>query len=66
MRKNLKQNKHSYPKKKVTGTEAERPSNYFSSSFTHYRAKQIKKGVFCVQMLLEIHQTEHSRFHFQG
>ena len=30
--------------------KAERPSNYFSNSFTHYQAEQIKKGVICVQM----------------
>ena len=34
--------------------KAEHPSNYFSSSFTHYQAEQIKKGVICVQILLEI------------
>ena len=33
----------------------------FSSSFTHYQAEQIKKGVIYVHILLEIHQTEHSR-----
>ena len=43
--------------------KAERPSNYFfSNSFTYYQAEQIKKGVICVQILLEIHR----RFHFQG
>ena len=47
--------------------KAERPSNYFfSSSFTYNQAEQIKKGVICVQILLEIHLTEHFRFHFQG
>ena len=30
----------------------------FSGSFTHYQAEQLKKGVICVQSLLEIHQTE--------
>ena len=40
--------------------KAERPSNYF---FLFFR---IKKGVICVQILLEIHLTEHGRFHFQG
>ena len=39
---------------------AEHPCNYFSNAFTHYQAEQIKKGVMCVQILLEIHQTEHS------
>ena len=58
--------------KNVIGSEetlmhkAERPSNYFSNSFTHNQAEQIKKGVICVHMLLEIHHTEHSRFHFRG
>ena len=33
--------------------------------FQFFQAKQIKKGVVCVQILLEIHQTEHSRVHFQ-
>ena len=73
VRKNLKktkQKKHRY--EKVTGSEvslthkAERPSNYFSSSFTHYQAEQIKKGLTCVQILLEIHHSEHGRVHFQG
>ena len=41
--------------------KAERPSNYFSNSFTHYQAN----GVICVQILLDIHQTEHSRVHVQ-
>ena len=36
------------------------------SFFAHYLAEQIKKGVICVQILLEIHQTEHSRVHFEG
>ena len=36
----------------------------FSNSFTYNQAEQIKKGVICVQILLEIHLTEHSRFHF--
>ena len=58
--------------KKVAGSEvtlthkAECPSNYFSSSCTLFQAKQLKKGVICVQILLEIHQTEQSRVHFQG
>ena len=46
--------------------KAERPSNYFSSSFTYNQAEQIKKGVICVQILLEIHLNEHGRFLFQG
>ena len=46
--------------------KAECPSNYFSNSFTYNQAGQIKKGVICVQILLEIHLTEHGRFHFQG
>ena len=47
--------------------KAVRPSNYFFSSFFSYnQAEQIKKGVICVQILLEIHLTEHGRFHFQG
>ena len=33
------------------------PSNYFSNTFTHYQAEQIKKGVICVQILLKIHLT---------
>ena len=46
--------------------KAVRPSNYFSHSFTFNQAEQIKKDVICVQILLEIHLTEHGRFHFQG
>ena len=42
------------------------PSNYFSNSFTYNQAEQIKKEVICVQILLEIHLTEHGRFQFQG
>ena len=38
----------------------------FSNSFTYNQAEQIKKEVICVQILLEIHLTEHGRFHFQG
>ena len=46
--------------------KAERPSNYFfSDSFTYNQAEQIKKREICVQSLLEIHLTEHGRFHFQ-
>ena len=36
--------------------KAEHPSN-FSNTFTHNQAEQIKKGVICVQNLLEIHLT---------
>ena len=43
----------------------ERPNNYFSNSFTNNQVEQIKKGVICVQILLEIHHTELGRFHFQ-
>ena len=47
--------------------KAVRPSNYFfSNSFTYNQAEQIKKGVICVRILLQIHLTEHGRFHFQG
>ena len=58
--------------KNVIGSEdtlvhkAERPSNYFSNSFIHNQAEQIKKGVICIQILLEKHLTEHCSFHFQG
>ena len=46
--------------------EAMRPSNYFfSNSFTYNQAEQIKKGVICVRILLQIHLTEHGRFYFQ-
>ena len=38
----------------------------FSNTFTNNQAEQINKGVICVQILLEIHLTEHGRFHFQG
>ena len=38
----------------------------FSNSFIYNQAEQIKEGVICVQILLEIHLTEHGRFHFQG
>ena len=44
----------------------ERPSNYFFNSFTHNQAELIKKGVMCVEIVLEMHLTEHGRFHFQG
>ena len=37
--------------------KAERPSNYFYNTFTRNQADQIKKGVICVQILLEIHLT---------
>ena len=52
--------------KNVIGSEGilmhktENSSNNFSNSFTHYQAEEIKKRVICVQILLEIHQTEHS------
>ena len=46
--------------------KAERPSNYFVQFFTYNQADQIKKGVICVQILLEIHLTEHGRFNFRG
>ena len=46
--------------------KTERPSNYFSNSFTHYQAERIKKGVICFQILLEIPLIEHCRVHFQG
>ena len=47
--------------------KADRPSNYFFfNSFTYNPAEQIKKGVICVQILLEIHLNEHGSFHFQG
>ena len=42
--------------------KAERPSNYFSNSFTYNQAEQIKKGVICVQILLEIHLPEQISF----
>ena len=42
------------------------PSNYFSNSFTHNQAEQIKKGVICVQILLEMHRPDYSRFHFHS
>ena len=46
--------------------KAERPSNYFFQfSFTYNQAEQIKKGVICIQILLEIHLTEHGTFHVQ-
>ena len=45
--------------------KAVRHSDYFfSNSFTYNQAEQIKKGVICVQILSEIHLTEHGRFHF--
>ena len=42
--------------------KAVRPSN----SFKYNQAEQIKKGVICVQILLQIHLLEHGKFHFQG
>ena len=66
MRENLK-NKHVLWSEKTLMHKAVRPSNYFfSNSFTYNQAEQIKKEVICVQILLEIHLTEHGRFHFQG
>ena len=44
--------------------KAEGPTIIFSNSFTYNQAEQIKRGVICVQILLEIHLTEHGRFHF--
>ena len=44
--------------------KAECPS-IFPNSFTYNQAKQIQKGVICVQILFEMHLTEHDRFHFQ-
>ena len=38
----------------------------FSNAFTYKQAEQIKKGVICVQILLEIHLIEDGRFHFRG
>ena len=59
--------------KNVNGSEytlmhkAEGPSNsFFSNSFTHYPAEQIKEGVICVQMFYVIHPTEHRRVHALG
>ena len=43
--------------------KAEHPSNYFSNSFTYNQAEQVKKRS---NLCLEIHLTEHGRFHFQG
>ena len=60
MRQNLKR-KHCY--KNVIGSEdtlmhkAEHLINYFSNTFTHNEAEQIRKGVSCVQILLEKHLT---------
>ena len=70
MRENLK-NKHRNLNciwsEKTLMHKAEHPSNYFFHFFfTYNQAEQIKKGVICVQILLEIHLTEHGRFHFQG
>ena len=37
--------------------KTERLSNhFFSNSFIHYQAKQIKKGVISVQIVLEVHR----------
>ena len=47
--------------------KAESPSNsFFSNSFTHYQAEQIKEGVICVQFFYVIHQTEHRRVRVLG
>ena len=47
--------------------QAVHPSNYFlSNSFIYNQAEQIKKGVICIQILLEIQLAEQGRFHFQG
>ena len=47
--------------------KAVRPSNYFfPNSSTYNQAEQIKKEVICVQILLEIHLTEHGIFQLQG
>ena len=46
--------------------KAEYPRNFFPNSFTYKQAEQIQKGVICVQILLQMHLTEHGRFHFQG
>ena len=49
--------------KNIIGSEdtlmqkAERPNNYFSNTFAHNQAEQIKKGVICVQIVLEIYLT---------
>ena len=60
MRENLK-NKHHYQNvieaDDTMMHSAERPSNYFSNTFTHNQAEQIKKGVIFVQILLDIHLT---------
>ena len=45
---------------------AVRPGSYFFQFFTYCQAEQIKKGVICVRILLDIHLTEHGRFHFEG
>ena len=38
--------------------KAERLSNYFfSNTFTNNQGEQMKKGVICVQIFLEIHLT---------
>ena len=71
MRKNLKKTsiiiKYIIWSEKNLMHKAERPSNYFFPySFTYNQAEQLKKGVICVQIFLEIHLTEHRRFHFQG
>ena len=50
--------KHRY--QKVAGSEVtfmHKASIFLALS--HYQAEQIKKGVICPQIVLEIHQTEH-------
>ena len=62
MRENLK--KISIIIKNVKETEgtmmhrSERPSIFFSNTFTHNQAEQIKKGVIFVQILIEIHTPD--------
>ena len=52
---------------KTSMHKAVHPSNYFFQTLSHMiRLSRYRKGVICVQILLEIHLTEHGRFHFQG
>ena len=37
----------------------------FSNTFTHSQAEQINKGVICVQIVLVMHLTWHSRVHIK-
>ena len=46
--------------------KAKRPSNYFSNTFTHNQAEQIKKGVISDQNFVRNTSSEYGRFHFQG